>query len=275
MLRRMRAAILIVGLIACGTPARDGSGVLDANSGSNGSGAFQDAPLGTGGTTYVYAHTAGELYKIDPDTLARTLVGSFGWPSGSDQMTDLAIDRDGNMIGISFGSVYRVDPTNAAVTLLHALSGGTFNGLSFVPATAINQTGDDVLIATRGDDGLVFRIDQTTGVASQIGNMGSTYASSGDTVGIDNFGVLQTVQGSPNDVLVRLAPGTFTATPIGTNTGFGQIYGIGFWKNQIFGFTVAGDFIKIDAATGVGVLVEHTGLQWYGAAVTTIAPVIQ
>lgn len=274
----MRAAFLIIGLVACGTPTRDGNGGgVDAHTGVDGSSQFQDGPIGTGGTTYVYAHTAQELYKIDPDTLARTFVGTFGWSAGpgSDQMTDLAIDRNGNMIGVSFGAVYRVDPTNAAVTYLKPLTGGTFNGLSFVPATAVNETGDDVLIATRNEDGLVFRIDQMTGAASQIGNMGSLYQSSGDAVGIENFGVLQTVNGAPNDVLVRLAPGTFAATPIGSNTGFGQIYGIGFWNNYVFGFTLTGDFIKIDVATGVGVLVEHTDKEWYGAAVTTIAPVIQ
>jgi len=272
----MRVALLLaVGVVACGTPRRDGDGT-DANGGAfhDAPDPFQDAPIGTGGTSYVYAHTADELYKVDPETLALTLVAPFGWPSGADTMTDLAIDRNNNMIGVSFGAVYRVDPDTAACTHLSDLDNGTYNGLSFVPATAINQTGDDVLLATRNDDGLVFQINPNTGAASQVGDMGSAYHSSGDMVGIENFGVLQTVEGAPNDVLVRLQPGPLGATPIGSNTGFGQIYGIGFWKNQIFGFTLSGDFIKIDATTGVGVLVQHTDKQWYGAAVTTIAPVI-
>lgn len=274
----MRVALLCVGvLVACGAPKRDGDGFADAGKGFlDAPDPFQDAQIGTNGTSYVYAHTADELYKVDPETLELTLVGSFGWPGGiPGTMTDLAIDRNANMIGVSFGAVYRVDPLTAACTHLSDLGGGTYNGLSFVPAAALNRTGDDVLLATRNDDGLVFEINPNTGAASQAGNMGSQYHSSGDMVGIENFGVLQTVEGAPNDVLVSLQPGTLGATPIGTNTSYGQIYGIGFWKNQIFGFTLAGDFIKIDAATGVGVLVQHTDKMWYGAAVTTIAPIIQ
>src|SRR3972149_3519382 len=52
----------------------------------------------------VYAHSASELYRVDPDTFAVTLVGPFQWPSVADQMTDIAIDKDGNMVGISFDS---------------------------------------------------------------------------------------------------------------------------------------------------------------------------
>ena len=101
----MRAALLLVGVIACGAPSRDGSGGGIDGHGSGDSGGSHDGDIGSSGTTYVYAHTAHELYKIDPDTLARTLVGKFGWPNNSsDQMTDLAIDRNGNKIGVSIGT---------------------------------------------------------------------------------------------------------------------------------------------------------------------------
>jgi len=76
-------------------------------------------------------------------------------------------------------------------------------------------------------------------------------------------------------VLVRLAPNSFTATKIGGDTGFGQIWGLGFWKNKIFGFTQTGNFITIDPNTGAGTLVQSGGPEWWGAAVTTSAPVLQ
>src|SRR5258706_2749994 len=91
----------------------------------------------------VYAHSDADLYRIDPDTLAITHVGAFAWPRGGDQMTDIAIDRDGKMIGISFDKVYVVDPMTAKCTYL-ALLDRSFNGLSFVPAAAADPTSQEM-----------------------------------------------------------------------------------------------------------------------------------
>ncbi len=267
--------LLAVGLCACGASTRHNPGNVDAtpapDSQGNGGG---DGSVGE--QVYVYAHTASTLYRVDPDTLAISQVGNFGWPNGSDQMTDLAIDSTGLMIGVSFSNVYKVDPTTAQATLLSSNLGGTFNGLSFVPATMLGQTGADILVGTRNSDGKVFRVDPMTGATSEVGDMGAAFASSGDLVSIANFGTVQTVTGSSSDVLAKLAPNTFAATPIGTGTGFGQIWGIAYWKNKVYGFTNNGEFVLIDPNTGVATLVsQQSGLQWWGAAVTTLAPVIQ
>jgi len=268
-------AALLVLCVACGPAHRgdDDFGNGDANGGGGdaaGSGSGSDNE-----TVYVYAHTASTLFRVDPDTLAITQVGNFVWPSGTDTMTDIAIDKTGQMIGVSFTSVYRVDPTNAHTTLLSPSLAGEFNGLSFVPADQLGQTGDDVLVGTRNSDGKVFRVDQMTGAITQVGDMGAAYASSGDLVAVAGFGIVQTVTGTGNDRLARLAPQTFAATPIGTDTGFGMIWGVAYWKNKIYGFTSGGAFILIDPTTGAATLVSNTGQNWYGAAVTTLAPVIQ
>jgi hypothetical protein len=270
----MKRVALVLLFAACGPASRDDNfgagdaGVNDAAGSGSGS--------GTNETVYVYAQTATTLYRVDPDTLAITKVGDFVWPSLlGDTMTDIAIDKTGMMIGVSFSSVYRVDTTNAHTTLLTASLAGEFNGLSFVPADQLGQTGDDILVGTRNSDGKVFKIDSMTGAATQVGDMGASYASSGDLVAVANFGTVQTITGSSNDVLARLAPQTFVATPIGSDTGFGEIWGVAYWKNKIYGFTEAGAFILIDPNTGAATLVSNTGLSWYGAAVTTLAPVIQ
>jgi hypothetical protein len=268
----MKALLLAVLVCACGPASRD-TGGADASSGGL-DGAGSGSGSGDGGTVYVYAHTATALFRVDPDTLAITQIGPFVWPSGTDTMTDIAIDKTGQMIGVSFTSVYRVDPTNAQTTLLTSSLAGSFNGLSFVPATQLGQTGDDVLVGTRNTDGMVFRVDPMSGATTPVGNMGA-FTSSGDLVAVEGFGTVQTVTGTTNDRLARLAPQTFAATPIGTDTGFGQIWGVAFWKNKIYGFTNGGAFILIDPTTGVATLVSNTGMSWYGAAVTTLAPVIQ
>ncbi|MGE5184254.1 MAG: hypothetical protein ACM31C_19430 [Acidobacteriota bacterium] len=274
----MRDALLLAAaLAACGGPgARVGGspdagngGTHDSTGGGNGDAAATDV--------YVYAHSASTLYRVDPDTLAITLVGDFGWPSQviTDQMTDIAIDKTGRMIGVSFSSVYQVDTATAKTTLLSSSLDGNFNGLSFVPAAQLGASGDDILVGTDNADGKVYRIDPMTGTATQVGDMGAGFMSSGDLVAVAGFGTVQTVTGSTNDRLAKLAPQTFAAMPIGTDTGFGQIWGVAFWKNKVYGFTNNGQFILIDPTTGAATLVSQNGVQWWGAAVTTLAPVIQ
>lgn len=280
-----KAALLAFGfvastLVACGPDGRDdGTGGDDTGGGGSGSDMTGSGGGGGGGgggeTVYVYAHTSSTLFRVDPDTLNVQMVGAFQWNSvGSDQMTDIAVDKNGAMIGISYSRVYSVDPTTAKTTLLSNSLDGTFNGLSFVPAAMLGQTGDDVLVAVNNSDGRVMRIDPATGTATQVGNMGS-YQSSGDLVAVEGFGTAQTVTGSGSDLLAKLAPNTFAATPIGTGTGFGQIWGVAFWKGKIFGFTNGGAFVLIDPNSGSAMMVSQTSNAWWGAAVTTLAPVLQ
>ena len=277
-MRKAGIGLLAICIGACGSSSHGRSG--DDSGGDDDSPDAAVTPSsdgnpgeGDGSVTYVYAHSSSALYRVDPDTLAVTKVGDFAWSNGPDEMTDLAIDKNGLMIGMSYTAVYRVDSTNAHATLLTDGLDGRFNGLSFVPAAALGQTGDDVLVATRGEDGNVFRVNPMTGATTQVGNMGN-FSSSGDLVSVSGL-TLQTTGNDPsNDRLARLAPNTFTATPIGSSIGFADVWGLAYWKNKVFGFTSAGEFITIDPSTGVGTLVQSNGPSWWGAAVTTSAPVI-
>jgi hypothetical protein len=270
--------VLLAAAAACGPPTPsdddDDDDVPDAPS-IDAPGSDVDAPEDT--LADVYAHTATTLYSVDPDTLDITMIGNFTGDAEGDEMTDIAVDGDGNMVGISFTRVYTIDTTTAITT--RAGTGKLsqeFNGLSFVPSMeAFGTPGPDVLIAGRNADGVIFRIDPATGVATQIGDMGPQFATSGDIVAVAGFGIVATSSGGAlTDALVRLAPNTFAATVIGAGTGYHTVWGIGFWKNQVFGFTESGEFITIDTVTGAGTLVENNGLLWWGAAVTTQAPVI-
>lgn len=64
---------------------------------------------------------------------AVTLVGDFVWPGDMDQMTDLAIDRHGQMFGVSFGRMYVCDPMTAECWDLGQLP-ASYNGLTWIPA---------------------------------------------------------------------------------------------------------------------------------------------
>jgi hypothetical protein len=77
-----------------------------------------------------------------------------------------------------------------------------------------------------------------------------------------------------NDILVELTPETGMAVPIGTGTGFGSLFGLGYWRNRLYAFSNSGQLVEINIDTGAGTLLtDMTGAdQFWGAGVTTLAP---
>jgi hypothetical protein len=262
--------------VACGPSTTTGGDGGDGLPGSPDADPNRPDALPPPENAAVYAHSDRTLYRIDPDTLAVSLVGDFGWPLIADQMTDIAIDKDGVMIGVSFTQVYEIDPDTAAATHLSTLSGATstFNALSFVPADTIDPSVDEILIGA-DTAGRVFRIDPSTGQATQIGSYGNELGSSGDIVSVRGFGTVATVKGSGDttDRLARLDPTTFAAEVIG-DTGVDKIWGLGFWGDKVYGFTDNREFVLIDVLTGAATPVSTSEVAWWGAGVTTAAPVI-
>src|SRR4051812_30951143 len=136
-MRSRWVVVIVLAAGGCGSSTRPATG--DGPSGA-------DSPRDTGsggnvGQSAVYAHTDKSLYRIDPDTFAATKVGDFGLTGFLEAMTDLGIDSNGNLVGVSFSSVYSVDATTGHATLLSSGSlAKQFNGLSFVPASAVGMT---------------------------------------------------------------------------------------------------------------------------------------
>jgi hypothetical protein len=63
------------------------------------------------------------------------------------------------------------------------------------------------------------------------------------------------------------------ATVIG-ETGFIDIWSVGYWGGEIFGFIEQGEFTLIDAETGRAELAETLDASFWGAGATTIAPIL-
>lgn len=273
----------ILALVACGPVANDGADIdagiepmIDArvpNTDANTDASTVDAAPPPE-NAFVFAHSETQLYRVDPETLNVKLVGAFQWPEGADSMTDIAIDRFGRMIGVSFDAVYEVDENNAVCVKLANLASGGFNGLSFLPNEA-NPT-QEILIGA-DQEGDVYQLDPQTGVATLVGNYGNGYTSSGDLVSVQGAGTFATVNpaGGGTDLLARIdTDNGYAATIIGS-TGYDGIWGLGYWRNEVFGFTSDNQFLLIDVDTGAGTVEEASSVSWWGAGVTTLAPIIE
>src|SRR5438128_2397972 len=131
-MRKLCAIASLFVATACGPGTHfvpDGGNGGHIDSAVNDGPVFIDAPPVIDGAPVffgkIYAHSYSDLYSIDHDTLSTTHIGPFLWPpevGGTDMMTDIAVDKGGNIIGVSFGNVYAVDHDTAACTRLAPLT---------------------------------------------------------------------------------------------------------------------------------------------------------
>lgn len=237
----------------------------------------------------VYAHSGPMLYRIDTLTMAAVPVGAFTSPVLTSGMLDLALDRDDRMIGVTRNQIFQVDPATAACTFLAAFTGSDLTSLSFVPVNIAAPDGPEMLIAAT-NTGDVIRIDITgmTATATVLGNYGMSggiqIISSGDLVYIKGVGTFATVDVGPaagNDFLASVNPANnWNATVIGTGTTFNNIFGVAYWGGRMYGFVddgfaaATGKFIELNQVTGGAQLIQMGAIRWFGAGVTTEAPLI-
>lgn len=255
-----------------GAPPIDGPGGIDAD----------ETP-----PSRVYAHSGDTLYRIDTTTNAANLVGPFT-NLAMQGMLDIAVDRNERMIGVTRDKIFEIDPATGACTFLADFTGSALTSLSFVPANPAAPDGPEMLVAAT-DTGAVIRIDVvgTTATATVIGDYGQLggmdIISSGDIVYVKGFGTVATVDvgsAAGMDYLATIDPtNNWAATVSTTATGFDKIFGIAFWGGTLYGFVDngfgnGGSFIRIDRQTGVGTLIEAGTIRWFGAGVTTEAPII-
>ena len=228
----------------------------------------------------VWAHSADTLFALNPRTLTVTPVGMFSFADGGvvPGMTDLAVNKSGEIFTCSRTDLYRVDPRTAVTTHIAALgleSGVQFNGMTFLPEGVIDAEAETLVGAT--DAGDYYRVDPVTGTTTRLGTYSNGYLSSGDIVSVVGAGTFATVKRDDltTDLLVRLDPATGTATRIGDGIGYRRIFGVGYWRSRLYGFVADGTLVEINIETGVGTPVDgETGSdQFWGAGVTTRAPV--
>jgi hypothetical protein len=212
----------------------------------------------------IYAHSATDLYLINPTGWTVSHVGAFG---NGDEITDLAVTPNGNLYGISYSALYSINKTTAHATYVADVSGASNNGLTFLP--------DGSLLASDAA-GEVKRINPMTGAVSAVGNFNQSLSSAGDLVAVANgtmYGVSSTSAGggdaSGNNVLLRVDTATGQATVVGP-IGYGDVWGLAYVNATVIGFTTAGQILQIDPATGAGSLLATRSVVFWGAGMSPL-----
>lgn len=237
----------------------------------------------------IYAHSADTLYSFSPYTLTVTEIGVFTLPDGSPApfMYDLAVNEAGDVYTSSETSLFRCDPATAVVTPIGDFglaAGEELNALTFLPEDVLRSDRETLVGAT--DAGAYYEVDVATAATNYLGQYPDGWLSSGDivsVVGLGTYATLKRYDYPGSDMLAEMTfrgDGSVAVRVIGPivegTTGFRQLFGLGYWGRSLYGFSNSGQLVEIDPRTGAGRLVTTaTGTdQFWGAGVTTIAPVL-
>lgn len=76
----------------------------------------------------------------------------------------------------------------------------------------------------------------------------------------------------------KIDPATWQATIIGSDLGHDKLFGLGYWGGTLYGLidlgANSGSIIAIDPATAAVTPVNTGPIEWFGAGVTTDAPIV-
>ena len=197
-------------------------------------------------TGTMYACSGTNLYTIDMTTAAAALVG----PMGSSVMIGIACDNAGNMYGVDLGddSLYSINTLTGSASLIGSLGGGI--DLNYAQDCAYDKDNDILYLAAltihAGNQGTLYTIDTTTGVATSIGMLGTELTE------IVGFAIPYSSGPSPQDVmLTALEPGwnlvslpfntsvdkiNVTVNYLGTNYTWADAVTAGYVNQFVFGW---------------------------------------
>lgn len=185
----------------------------------------------------------GNIGTVDVHTGAATLIGSEGGPI----LTDIAFDPSGNLWGIDYDVLYKVNKTTGRATEVGLTDIQDGNALVFGANGTLYAAGD-------GSTDL-YTVNTTTGRGTEIGNIG--FESAGDLAFNDG----QLYLSDTNNELVKITLGpSFSAKEIGP-LGFTNVYGLATGNDGVL-YGVAGtDIFSVNTATGQGTLTADYGGQ--------------
>jgi hypothetical protein len=169
------------------TSAASTSGSTGGDAPFDPSGSGTSSATGTGGgVSAAYAHTNTTLFQFDPSSpsLVTTKIGDFdciGKPGQDGSMTDVAVNEQGDIWGISGKNVYHLAPSGGIVKCdktiaLNNVAQVKFYGLTFAPIGIVDAA-KEVLVAGN-TSGELWTVDES-GTLALHGNLGVVPANDG------------------------------------------------------------------------------------------------
>lgn len=199
--------------------------------------------------------SASEIGSIDPTT------GIFSpLANASTSYNDIASAPNGDLFGVSFNSLYKVDPATGNSSRIGSLGTSTrMESLAFTSSGNLYAAGNSEF----------YSINTDTGAASLVANI-SGFKSSGDLLYDDASGRFLATSDAPYPIKDSLYSIGLNgdATVIG-NIGFDSVWGLAIANGTLYGYTSNRLQIIINPTTGIGTfdrLVTGTASQIYGAA---------
>lgn len=182
----------------------------------------------------------GRLGTVDVATGQSQVIG----PEGV-FITDIAFDAQGDLWGVSFNNLYRINTDTGAAMLVGAT--GIPNGNALVFGS------DGTLYAAGAQSTSLYSINTATGAATALGDVGAL--SAGD---LAFFGG-ELYLSSASDELIHIDLAPVSGTPVGPFGEFHNVFGMARGDDGVL-YGVAGtDVFSIDVATGQGTLVVDYG----------------
>jgi hypothetical protein len=159
----------------------------------------------------------------------------------SEFMSDIAFSPTGDLYGISFSSLYRIDRNTAAIALIGGLGAvsGTANALVFRADGTLYMSGDTL-----------YTVNTSNGATTAVGS-GIGFQSAGDLAFVGG----NLYMAASDNSLVNVNTGTGVGTLIG-GIGFSGVFGLASPDNVALYGMANNDVISINVGTGAGTLVS-------------------
>ncbi len=186
--------------------------------------------------TFYVSTSGGQVGEVNQST------GNFAQVASGIVYTDIALSQTGDLFGIDFQTLYKIDTQLGTGYLVGSL-GASLNGLGFTNSNDLYGTGGSGF----------YKVNAQTGQASLVSTI-SGFNSSGDIVYDPTTN--RFLATSVGDSLWSIKTDG-TASKIG-NIGFVDVYGLAFDDNgTLFGYTANRQQIAIDINTGVGIFKQN------------------
>jgi len=224
---------------AANDPLEGGATGADAEANADGASAFDaDVVDGSALGPPIFATTATDLYRFQPETLAVDRIGPL---AGCNDITDIALDQSGKLYAGGNG-LFVVDTNTGACTSVSNVT-QPFT-LAVVPIGALYPA-NEALVAFLGAD--YVEVDSGAGTRRTVTQLAiNPYQPSGDVVAEIDAGMYVSVVDStcPTDCILQVKPSDGSIMQNWGPSGSKGVVGLAMAKGVLYGFLTSGDIVR-------------------------------